>query len=77
MANILAGGWVVAQNSERGSAKDHSTSLGTIGPAVSEEIIFKWLFAEFSIFSNSGHIGWRPGSSDTILKDDHLKTIPP
>jgi hypothetical protein len=48
-----------------------------IDPAVSEEIIFKWFFAEFSIFSNGGHLGWQPGSSDTILKDDHLKTIPP
>jgi hypothetical protein len=52
-------------------------SLGPIGPAVSEEIIFKWFFAEFSIFSNGGHLGWRPGSLDTILKEDHLKTIPP
>jgi hypothetical protein len=35
----------------------------------------KWVFAEFSTFSNGGHLGWRPGSSDTILKDDHRKTI--
>ena len=34
-------------------------------------------FAEFSIFSNSGHFGRRPGSSNTILKGDHLRTIPP
>jgi hypothetical protein len=34
-------------------------------------------FAEFSIFSNSGHLGWWPGSSNKILKGDHLRTIPP
>ena len=42
-----------------------------------EEIIFKWFFAKFSIFSNDGYLGWRPGSSDTILKEDDLKTIQP
>ena len=38
---------------------------------------FKLFFAKFSIFSNGGYLGWWPGSSDTILKEDHLKTIPP
>jgi hypothetical protein len=42
-----------------------------------EEIIFKWFFAKFSIFSNGDYIGWQPWSSDKILKEDHLKTIPP
>jgi len=51
--------------------------LGPIGLVVSEEIIFKWFFPKFFIFSNGGYLGWRPGSSDTILKEDHLKTIPP
>jgi hypothetical protein len=49
-----------------------------IDQAVSEvNIFFISLFAEFSIFGNSGHLGWRPGSSNTILKGDHLMTIPP
>jgi hypothetical protein len=38
---------------------------------------FNSFFAEFSIFSNSGHLGWWPGSSNTFLKGDHLRTIPP
>jgi hypothetical protein len=31
--------------------------LGSIGPAVSEEIIFKWFFAEFSIFTKNRKFG--------------------
>jgi hypothetical protein len=27
-----------------------------------------WPFEEISIFSNSGHLEWRAGLSDTILK---------
>jgi hypothetical protein len=27
-----------------------------------------WPFEEISIFSNGGHLGWRAGLSDTILK---------
>ena len=27
-------------------------------------------------FGCGGHLGWRAGSSDTILKEDHLRTIP-
>ena len=26
--------------------------------------------------ADGGHLGWRAGSSDTILKGDHLRTIP-
>ena len=29
----------------------------------------------FSIFSNSGHVGWMSGLSDTILKGGHPRTI--
>jgi hypothetical protein len=29
-----------------------------------------------SIFSNGGHLGWRAGLSDTILKGTHPGTIP-
>jgi hypothetical protein len=30
-----------------------------------------WPFEEISIFSNSGHLEWRAGLSDTILKGTH------
>jgi hypothetical protein len=33
-------------------------------------------FQEISIFSNGGHLGWRVGLSDTILKGIHPGTIP-
>ena len=26
--------------------------------------------------AEGGHLGWRAGSSDTILKEDHPRTIP-
>jgi hypothetical protein len=68
---------IAAITKNRKFGKKSLHSLGQIGLAVSEEIIFKWFFAEFSIFSNGGYLGWRPGLSDTILKDDHLNTIPP
>jgi hypothetical protein len=35
-----------------------------------------WPFEEISIFSNSGHLEWRAGLSDTILKGTHRGTIP-
>jgi hypothetical protein len=35
-----------------------------------------WPFAEISIFNNSGHLEWRAGLSDTILKGNHPGTIP-
>ena len=31
---------------------------------------------EISIFSNSSHLEWRAGLSDTILKGTHARTIP-
>jgi hypothetical protein len=36
----------------------------------------QWTIEEMSIFSNSSHLEWRAGQSDTILKGDHPKTIP-
>jgi hypothetical protein len=33
-----------------------------------EILIVLWPFEEISIFSNSGHLEWRAGLSDTILK---------
>jgi hypothetical protein len=35
-----------------------------------------WPFEEISIFSNSGHLEWRAGLLDTILKGTHTGTIP-
>jgi hypothetical protein len=35
-----------------------------------------WPFEEISIFSNSGHLEWRAGLLETILKRTHPGTIP-
>jgi hypothetical protein len=35
-----------------------------------------WPLEEISIFSNSGHLGYRTALSDTILKGTHPGTIP-
>ena len=35
-----------------------------------------WPFEEISIFSNSGHLGWRAWLSDIYLKGTHPGTIP-
>ena len=43
-------------------------SLVPIGQEVSEKKIFYHLFAEFSIFNHDGHLSWRVGPWDTILK---------
>ena len=36
----------------------------------------QWTIEEISIFSNSSHLEWRVGLSDTILKGTHPITIP-
>ena len=36
----------------------------------------QWTIEEISIFSNSSHLEWRAGLSDTILKGTHPTTIP-
>ncbi len=36
----------------------------------------QWTIEEISIFSNSSHLEWRAGLSDTILKGAHPRTIP-
>ena len=38
--------------------------------------IFK-ISSPFFIFSDSDHVGWRSGLTDTILEGDHPRTIPP
>jgi hypothetical protein len=41
-----------------------SSNLGTFWLKIDQF----WPFEEISIFSNSGHLEWRAGLSDTILK---------
>ena len=36
----------------------------------------QWTIEEIYIFSNSNHLEWRTGLSDTILKGTHPGTIP-
>jgi hypothetical protein len=36
----------------------------------------QWTIEEIYIFSNSSHLEWRVGLSDTILKGTHPRTIP-
>jgi hypothetical protein len=50
----------------------YSSNLGTFWFKIEQ----LWPFQEISIFSNSGHLQWRTGLSDTILKGTHLGTIP-
>ena len=42
----------------------HSSNLGTFWLKIEQF----WPFEEISILSNSGHLEWRAGLSDTILK---------
>jgi hypothetical protein len=51
---------------------DPSSNLGTFWLKTEQF----WPFEEISIFSNSGHLEWRAGLSDTILKETHPGTIP-
>ena len=50
----------------------YSSNLGTFWLKIEQF----WPFEEISIFSNSGHLKWRAGLSDTILKGTHPGTIP-
>ena len=51
----------------------HSSNLGTFWLKIEQF----WPFEKNSIFGNSGHLEWRAGLSDTILKGNHPGTIPP
>ena len=44
--------------------------------SVTFKIKQQWKIEEISIFSNSSHLEWRAGLSDTILKGTHPRTIP-
>ena len=50
----------------------YSSNLGTFWLKIKQF----WPFEEISIFSNGGHLEWRAGLSDTILKGTHPGTIP-
>ena len=50
----------------------YSSNLGTFWLKIEQF----WPFEEISIFSNSGHLEWRAGLSDTILKGTHPENIP-
>ena len=50
----------------------HSSYLGTFWLKIEQF----WPFEEISIFSNSGHLEWRAGLSDTILKGTHPRVHP-
>jgi hypothetical protein len=50
----------------------YSSNLGTFWLKIEQF----WPFEEISIFSNSSHLEWRAGLSDTILKETHPGTIP-
>ena len=50
----------------------YSSNLGTFWLKIEQF----WPFEEISIFSNSGHLEWRSGLSDTILMGTHPGTIP-
>ena len=46
--------------------------------AVSEGILNIFPIGSYvkTMWADGGHLGWRAGSSDTILKGDHPRTIP-
>ena len=50
----------------------YSSNLGTFWLKIKQF----WPFEEIYISSNGGHLGWRAGLSDTILKRTHPGTIP-
>ena len=50
----------------------YSSNLGTFWLKIEQF----WPFEELSIFSNSGHLEWRAGLSNTILKGTHPGNIP-
>ena len=60
----------------KGGHERTKQSLDPIGPVVSEMKIFL-ISSPFFILSNTDHVGWRSGLSDTILERDHPRTIPP
>jgi hypothetical protein len=47
----------------------YSSNLGTFWLKIEQF----WPFEEISIFSNGGHLGYRTGLTDTILKGDYLR----
>jgi hypothetical protein len=50
----------------------YSSKLGTFWLKIKQ----LWPFEEILIFSNGGHLGWRAGLLDTILKGTNPGNIP-
>ena len=75
----FAGG-VIRYNSERGPPKDHSNKVWSQLAKPFQRRRFLNIFPIGSyvktMLADGGHLGWRAGSSDTILKGDHLRIIP-
>ena len=65
---------IIGQNRQKFKVQKSpaSSNLGTFWLKIEQF----WPFEEISILSNGGHLGWRAGLSDTILKGTHPGTIP-
>ena len=50
--------------------------LNHIGPRVQEELAFKAIYSQFSIFSTGGHFAHRNKTVLAILVEGHLSNIP-
>ena len=71
--------WIISQNRQNFKIHKKCSSLCLYSPNLGTfclKIKQFWPFEEISIFSNGGHLGWRAGLSDTILKGIHPETIP-
>ena len=74
----LAGG-VRGNNSERGPPKDHSIEVWSQLPKQFQRRRFLNIFPigyYVKTKSADSSLGWRAGSADTILKGNHIRTIP-
>ena len=71
---------VIGHNSERGLPKDHSIKVCSQYAKQFQRRFFKNIFPIGSyvktMSADVDGLGWRAGSSDTILKWDHPRTIP-
>jgi len=75
-------GGAVGHNFERDSPRDHPCQVWFNLVQRFQRRRFwlilkqQWTIEEISIFSNSSHLEWRAGLSDTILKGTYPRTIP-
>ena len=71
-------GGAVGHNFERDPPKDHPCQVWcNLVQQFQRRRCHKPMFEFSYVFSNGSHLGWGPMSSDTILKGDHIRTIPP